>query len=85
MEKFRPKVKNWWPAFFAAGRYVAYYVLSSYLAWLHVVKDSWETLDRWDFHVLAAKLGLDALMALGAVMNGTWSAAKNKDRASPPP
>jgi len=84
MEKIQRKAKNWWPAIFAAARYVAYNVLLAYLTWLHVVKDRWDTLTMWDRHVLAAELGLAALLALGAIMNDRWTEAKNKDRASPP-
>ena len=84
METIQRKAKNWWPAFFAATRYVAYNVLLTYSAWLHVVKDRWETLTSWDRYVIATELSLAALLALGAIMNGTWTEAKTKDRASPP-
>lgn len=74
------KGKIWWPALFAAGRYVLYNVVLAYSVWLHANKDNWDKLSQWDYHDVATQLILAALVALGAIMNKTWHSAAEKDK-----
>lgn len=70
-------MKKWFPAWFAATRYVLYNVTLAYSGWLVSVKERWEDLSGWDYRNVSVILVLAALTALGAIMNGSWEKAKN--------
>lgn len=69
-------------AWLAMARYTAFSVLTAFSAWLQQVgPDKWEKLTVYDWVTLAVALGLAALTAIGAVMNGRWTEAKNETEA----
>jgi hypothetical protein len=70
------RIRRWFPAWFAATRYIVYNMALAYSGWLVAVKDQWSELSSWDHQNVAIIVLLAALTALGAVMNGTWQAAK---------
>ena len=61
----------------AMARYVTYAAVLSYSQWHISVKDSWTTLTSWDQINVACAVVLNMLVAIGAVMNGTWQKAKD--------
>ena len=66
-------------AWLAMGRYTAYAVLTTFATWLQQVgPEKWEKLTSYDYWMLGTSLGLSALAAVGAVMNGRWNEAKNE-------
>lgn len=66
-------------AWCAAGRYVLLAVLAAFSGWLQQVgKAGWESLTSYDVVFVSCALGISALTALGAVMNGRWSEAKEE-------
>lgn len=76
------KGKVWWPALFAAARYVLYNVVLTYGTWLHSKKDSWDSLTSWDMHDVTVQLVLAMLVAIGAIMNRSWHIATEKEKAA---
>lgn len=77
-------MKNWFPAWFAATRYVAYNVALAYSGWLVSVKEHWGELSSWDYRNVTVILVLAALTALGAVMNGSWNEARKGEKNAAP-
>jgi len=61
----------------AMARYVTYAAVVSYSQWHISVKDSWTTLTSWDQINVTCAVVLNMLVAIGAVMNGTWQKAKD--------
>lgn len=80
METIKRHSARWWPAVFAAMRYVLFQTLVAYHAWIISVKDSWDQLANWDKYNMACLVALAALGAIGAVMNGSWQKAANGDK-----
>ena len=80
METLRVQTKRWWPAAFAAARYVAYMALLTYHQWHISMKDQWNNLTEWDQINVICAIGLSILIALGAIMNDKWSKARNDSK-----
>ncbi len=79
METLKRTSKRWWPAVFAASRYVAYNALLAYHTWHIAVKDIWPQLTSWDKINVGCSVGLSILVAIGAVMNDKWSKARQPE------
>lgn len=82
METIKRKTSQWWPAWLAALRYITYSALLAYHTWHVAVKDIWNQLTSWDQINVACSVGLNVLLALGAIMNGSWQKAKANDNTS---
>ena len=68
-------------AWAAAARYVLLAVLAAFSGWLQQLgKQGWESLTSYDVVFVACALGISALTALGAVMNGRWAEAKAPEK-----
>jgi hypothetical protein len=76
METLRQQTVRWWPAAFAAARYVTYNALLTYHGWHIAMKDEWGKLSDWDQINVGCSVGLSVLVALGAIMNGSWHRSK---------
>lgn len=83
METISRKSKLWLPAWMVAGRYILLQTLNALAAWLLAVEKIWSDLTPWHYWVLATQLGIAALGALGAVMNGSWQRASEASKISP--
>lgn len=60
-------------AWSAAIRYVLQATLTAFAVWLQQVgKKGWDQLSAYDYWFVGTALGIAALNALGAVMNGRW-------------
>ena len=75
MDTIKKQTKRWWPAVFAAGRYITYNALLAYHSWHIAMKDQWSALTDWDRINVGCSIGLSVLVAIGAVMNGSWTKA----------
>lgn len=80
METLAKKSRLWFPAWMAASRYILLQTLNALAAWLFAVEKLWNDLTPWHYWVLGTQLGIAALGALGAVMNGSWQRAVEKDK-----
>jgi hypothetical protein len=61
----------------AMARYVTYSAVLSYYQWHVSMKDGWDKITSWDQVNVACVVVLSMLVAIGAVMNGTWQKAKD--------
>ena len=77
METIKQHTARWWPAVLAAGRYIAYSAILSYHQWHVTMKDQWDTITQWDRINILCTVALSVLVALGAIMNGSWQKAKD--------
>jgi len=77
METIKQHTARWWPALLAASRYILYSAVLSYHQWHVGMKDNWNALTQWDRINVGCTVILSILVALGAIMNGSWQKAKD--------
>lgn len=76
METLRQQTVRWWPGVLAAVRYTLYNAVLTYHGWHTAMKDDWDKISDWDIINVGCLVGLSVLVALGAIMNGSWHRSK---------
>jgi len=65
----------------AMARYVSYAVLITFSEWLRQAgEQKWDQMTSYETASLLTSLGLSALVAIGAIMNGSWHEARTTDK-----
>lgn len=77
METLKRESARWWPAMFAAGRYILLVNLTAAALWVDTVAPRWTELTSLDWTRFALAQAMSLLTTLGAVMNDKWSKARN--------
>lgn len=77
METLKRETARWWPAVFAAVRYVLIQQLTAIGLWLDAVTPRWGELSELDYYKFFVAQGISLLGTLGAVMNDKWHKARN--------
>jgi len=77
METLKQHTARWWPAVLGMARYVMYSAILTYHQWHVAMKDSWDSLTSWDQINVSCAVVLNMLVAIGAIMNGSWQKAKD--------
>jgi hypothetical protein len=82
MEAIKQATGKGIPAWMTLLRYCIYAGLVAYQGWHTAVKDNWTSLTSWDYVDGGVNVSLAILVAAGALMNDSWSNARNETKTN---